>query len=342
MQINIFPHLSASKSMKRYFDGLHTALRKEVSCRIINPVDTQKKMTSFKKYVGYLMMAFSVKSGVNIILSERFSFLLLALRPKKSIVVCHDMVTLMKPHSPKIYKLWYILLLRFMKRAKYVVCISNNTKKDLLRLAPFIGDQQVKVIYNGLEKFWFEPLSFSDKYPSINYSFFLMVGTDTYNKNFRYVLEALNQLKSEKPSIRIIKVGEINNANRHYIGDNKIDYLIQHELSVSDEYLKYLYHSADALLFPSLIEGFGWPPAEAMACACPVIASRAPSIVEVCGDTAYYIDTMDVTTLVSAMRLFYQNKELRQQYTKKTKEQAANFSWERTSQSFINLASQLE
>jgi glycosyltransferase involved in cell wall biosynthesis len=99
---------------------------------------------------------------------------------------------------------------------------------------------------------------------------------------------------------------------------------------VSDEDLRSLYSSCRAFIYPSIYEGFGLPPLEAMACGAPVISSRIPSIMEVLGDAAYLVSPADVGALSASMIQLWENSDERQRLSAAGKARAAQFSWERT------------
>ena len=99
---------------------------------------------------------------------------------------------------------------------------------------------------------------------------------------------------------------------------------------VSDEYLVKIYNAADLFVYPSLYEGFGLPPLEAMACACPVITSNTSSLPEVVGDAGIMIDPNDVDSLTESMLKILTDNQLREEMSRKSLERAKMFSWKKT------------
>lgn len=341
MRINVFPHLSGAFSMKRYLNGLLFGLTGRNACEVVvHGYQDGEDIDIWKKYPLYWWKARSVRSGVNIVLSERFSFLLLVLRPLSTIIVCHDMVTLQNPGLTSVRKFRYRMLLRLMSRARFTVCISESTRTELLGLNPFIKEDRVRVIYNGIEPFWFEGIG--DFKPSSRLQalaqkpFFLVVGTDSWNKNFSAIIQALQSMKPDG-SFTLVKVGPLSDQNRRLAGEAGIMPYIYESGVVQDAELKWLYHHAIALLFPSLHEGFGWPPLEAMACSCPVIASHTSSVPEVCGEAAWYIDPHRPETLREAIETLLQQEEQRTKMKEKGRAQAAKFSWQTAARQFVQL-----
>ena len=160
-----------------------------------------------------------------------------------------------------------------------VIAVSYFTKNEILRLTPSLG-KKVQVIQNGVSEDWFEVKRNKPK----DREFFLYVGNLKPHKNIRRLIEVY---KSTMASHRhdIVVVGKVTGlATVDDISDlvnqgPRIRMLGQ----VADDELKRLYGEASALIFPSLYEGFGLPPLEAMALGCPVLASNIGSVSEVCG-----------------------------------------------------------
>jgi glycosyltransferase involved in cell wall biosynthesis len=101
---------------------------------------------------------------------------------------------------------------------------------------------------------------------------------------------------------------------------------------VPDADLPALYSGATLFCYPSLYEGFGLPPLEAMACGAPTITSNTSSLPEVVGDAALTVDPTSVESIAVALRRFLQDPELRETYRQKGRQRAATFSWQRTAQ----------
>jgi glycosyltransferase involved in cell wall biosynthesis len=106
---------------------------------------------------------------------------------------------------------------------------------------------------------------------------------------------------------------------------------------VSDEVLRAYYANADLLVFPSLYEGFGFPPLEAMASGVPVAASRAASIPEVCGDGAAYFDPLSVEEMAAVIEQALSDEPLRARLRDKGRQQIVQYSWKKTSNSIAEL-----
>lgn len=342
VEINVYPHLSSARSMARYASGLIPALKHVgVTTRVMGSTDN---LSFWQRYPGYLWRAFRAGSFSNVILSERFSFLLAVMVKRRSVVVCHDLITLHYEKQSFFNKIWYKMQLRLMSRARFIVCISESTRNDLLKFVPGINSNKIKVIHNGIERFWntnvqeFEDeRRFEAKYAGNK--FFLVVGTDAWNKNFQSIIEQLSVI--DTMGYCLVKIGAISAEHLQQVHSTGMTHVIRHEKYVTDDELKWLYQHATALIFPSLHEGFGWPPLEAMACGCPVIASGKASVPEVCGQAAIYIDPTSKEELTRALLDIANNNLLREQLIEAGVNQARQFTWEHTATNFEDLLKSL-
>jgi glycosyltransferase involved in cell wall biosynthesis len=101
--------------------------------------------------------------------------------------------------------------------------------------------------------------------------------------------------------------------------------------------LAYIYNLANLFIFPSLYEGFGLPPLEAMASGCPVVVSNVASLPEVCGDAAYYVNPYDVESIADGIYKVVNDKELRENLVQKGLERAKLFSWEKSAREHLKV-----
>jgi glycosyltransferase involved in cell wall biosynthesis len=106
---------------------------------------------------------------------------------------------------------------------------------------------------------------------------------------------------------------------------------------IKDDALRSLYSGADVFIFPSLYEGFGLPPLEAMACGCPVIVSNTTSMPEVCGEAARYIDPFSVGSIVDGLTELLSDRHLRDELVRKGLERAKQFTWQRSAREHIKV-----
>ena len=160
----------------------------------------------------------------------------------------------------------------------------------------------------------------------------LIMGSQIY-KNQTGALRAFAQLRQifQKP-LRLLKIGLPNEEWRGAVHQFGLSETARCLGIIQRDKLPDLYNSVDCLLFPSLYEGFGWPPLEAMACGTPVIASNAASLKEVIGDAGLMCGPQDNKGLAEAMKAVFTNNQLRQDLIERGFKRARLFTWEKTAQ----------
>ncbi len=157
--------------------------------------------------------------------------------------------------------------------------------------------------------------------------YFLAVGSNAPHKNLTMLAQALDQITD--PGFEVVIAGGDFKSVFQSTGLSSQDHLKRIGY-VTEEELKSLYQHAQALVFPSLYEGFGLPPLEAMACGCPVICARAASLPEVCGEAALYFDPRRAQNLAEKMVKLNLDPLLQADLREKGLKQAMKFSWDRT------------
>ena len=174
-----------------------------------------------------------------------------------------------------------------------VICISENTKKDLLKFYPKYKGK-IKVIYNGYstQKYFCE--TNIEKTKNV-----LFVGARTDYKRFDFAIDIISHLPDYK--LIIIGGGQLSEAEK-IILEKKIPNQYEKAGYLSDEALRKLYNSAFCLLYPSEYEGFGIPVIEAQACGCPVVCQAKSCIPEVAEKSAIYIDSSDLNKSVNEIK----------------------------------------
>ncbi|NJK59547.1 MAG: glycosyltransferase family 4 protein [Oscillatoriales cyanobacterium SM2_1_8] len=161
--------------------------------------------------------------------------------------------------------------------------------------------------------------------------YFLYVGGRGVHKNFDRLVQAFARLSQTHPDLQLCVVGapphgeELRKIQAAGVGDR-----VWCPGAVPDEHLAKLYRHAIAFVYPSLYEGFGIPPLEAMICDTPVIASQVSSIPEVAGEAAFYFDPNSVDELYDQMKFVLEHPAARERKIAQGRHQAAKFSWEQT------------
>jgi len=233
-----------------------------------------------------------------------------------------------------------------LKRARHIVAVSNCTKRDLVSYLK-IPEARISVIHNGLDRQVFRPIGVR----CFPFPYLLYVGTERPRKNLSTLLSAFALVKNESSGYRdlkLVKVGtpgrvdEFRRATQAEVKRLGLEGDVIFVESVSDGDLAAYYSSAVALVVPSLYEGFGLPLIEAMACGCPVIASRCSSLPEVAGDAALFFAPRDSEKLARLIRRVVAELDLRADLVKKGFERVQLFSWERAAQQTLQVYHSVE
>ena len=273
---------------------------------------------------------------------------MLFLKPKDciSIVTCHDIHSAL-PLKDMEYRLHKGGILRnFFKkisnkaftRADFIIAVSNNTKKDLMRYLK-IPEEKICVIYNGVNHTIFKPrekdMARAKLNLSINISIVLNVSSDEPRKNVETLIEAVHSISKDVPNLQLIHVGTLSDRCKKLINEFKLENTVKNFDSVSEQELAYFYNAADIFVFPSFYEGFGLPPLEAMASGCPVLASNRSSLPEVIGNAGIMVDPKDSKEFARKIEKVLTDDDLRSKMIKKGLEQAATFSWDKCAEETI-------
>jgi len=264
--------------------------------------------------------------------SPHYNVPLLPIRAKKRVTTIHDACHLA-------LKQFFSLPVRFyakalMKRAFFgsnaVVTISNFSKQELLR---FLGPPNcpLSVIPLAVDSDFFhrssdEAAEAVRLFYQLPPSFALFVGSCKRHKNLHALLDAFSRLPL--PDLHLVIVGK-QQGLRHAVEQickERVHWLGE----VPEKHLPQLYTLASLFVFPSLYEGFGLPPLEAMSCGCPTVVSHAASLPEVCGNSSVYVDPANPTEIASAMVKVASDADARRQIVQRGYERASLFSWRET------------
>lgn len=274
----------------------------------------------------------------------------------KSVTTMHDL-TLLKVYPGNRNKLLYKLkqafggfvFKRIANKSVHIITPSEFTKTDYItfltktRIIPATGmilakyKNKMTVTYESADPSSAKP----SPYPAlVDKRYIMYVGQQSEYKNLRRLVEAHQQLLATHPSLHLVLVGKIGGA-----GDNLKTWVEQQGYKNvvftgfvdSDAQLAWLYENCDAYVFPSLMEGFGLPPLEAMTYNAPVVASNAASIPEVCGDAAHYFDPLDVEDMSQKIDEVLTDKKIRVRLVKNGAKQLKKYSWRCMAQQTLDI-----
>lgn len=262
----------------------------------------------------------------------------------KKVVTVHDMVYKAFPDTVR-GRTKFMLnmgLKRSMRRADIIVTDSEFSKEEILKYFPQ-HKRKIRVVPCGVDLERFKPCTDPERISKVKSSlgiegdYFLYVGTIEPRKNLRRLIAAyaafVKKVGENPPKLVLAGGkgwldGEIYASVRKLGLEGKV--LFTEYVPVGD--MTPLMCGALAFVFPSLYEGFGMPPLEAMACGAPVLTTNAASLPEVVGDCAVICDAYSVKSIAQGLYRLYSDKDLRAQLSRKGIERAKGFTWERSAQ----------
>jgi glycosyltransferase involved in cell wall biosynthesis len=260
---------------------------------------------------------------------------------RNQIVVIHDARVFALPQSYSFaYRSWYKLLLPILGRiVKKVITVSSFSKDELVHYCRF-NPAKIVVVCEGKEHILSttREAAILKKNAIGGKPYVLAVSTMTRNKNFQAIVQAVEQIKNA--DFDVVIVGG-KNSEVFGLAQIPLPDFVKHLGYVSDGELRVLYEQAACFVYPSLYEGFGLPPLEAMACGCPVIVSNTTSLPEVCGDATIYCDPRDPTDIASKIEQLVKDKTLQNTMRQKGLERAEQFSWVNTVQQTLTVIEKL-
>lgn len=216
-----------------------------------------------------------------------------------------------------------------------IICVSENTKRDLLNFLPKIDESKIEVIYNGVDETFCVLKSRIDsiKLPFPDYEYLLYVGDrKSPYKNFYTVIDTCKKIR-----MPLIIVGSPLTKNEEIYLNEQLGIKAYSLLSnISSEILNYVYNKAFCLIYPSLYEGFGIPIIESQKAGCPVIAFKTSSIPEVIGDDGIALDDITSDSICDMLLNIKSKSSLRDNIIKSGIENAKRFSWDITYNNTIN------
>lgn len=242
------------------------------------------------------------------------------------------MITTVHDFTYELYPLGYKTKIHHWQKKRAIlnsdgiICISECTKKDLLKFIPEAKNIPIKVIYNGVGDFKvLRSNEFEDKYV-------VFVGARNGYKNFSVAVDALVDHHDLK--LVVIGGGAFGTQEKELL-QNKIPNRYSHAGYISEERLNQLYSNAYALIYPSLYEGFGIPVIEAMKSGCPVIAANSSSVKEIATGAALLLD--DISSSEISLSLSQLRDDLyRESIISSGYIQAEKYSWIKTAEETLN------
>lgn len=257
------------------------------------------------------------------------------LAAKNQIVTIHDAAVFEHPEwfAPNFVRLYRRLLPSLARRAAGIVTVSEYSREHLAE-ALGISRDRIEVVHNGVSARFRPTPPIGLPHTLSTHRYFATLSTREPRKNLDLVIRAWKRARAQLPQdMRLVIIGGMGSAqifgrngveNGEEAGDGVI-----YTGYLDDALLPAVLSRAQALVYPSLYEGFGLPVLEAMACGTPVVTTRLTSIPEICSADAFYIDPHDADDLAAMLVRLTGDEALRTEYGRRGMERAKHFTWEK-------------
>jgi glycosyltransferase involved in cell wall biosynthesis len=275
------------------------------------------------------------------------------IRPRPLIITVHDIIPYIAErdfnlnlYERRFHRFLYHLSMRNLHKAKAIIVFSQFTKDSLIEVHPKLADR-IHVIYHGVAHDRFTP----DSVPNAllenaglapDQPYIVHISNEALHKNFRTLLKAFAKVHAERPEVALVKLGRPHHIVYYqetlaFTRSLGIQDAVKFIPNVSDEEVVNWYRGASVLVMPSLVEGFGLPVLEAMACGTPVVTSDAGALVEITGDAAIHVPCMDDDGYASAILKILNNPDVARGLSEKGLEHAKTFTWEDSAKQVIDV-----
>jgi glycosyltransferase involved in cell wall biosynthesis len=258
----------------------------------------------------------------------------LALTRTPFLITVHDVDFLDRPQwlpaSARLYKA-RMLAAALRKRPAAIVCVSEHTRRRLLHHLPDASRSELRVIHPGVEQHASHWTGTGEP------PFFLTVSTIHPRKNHLGLLRAYREARRRGLELRWLVAGPPGPRSREIRRALEAEPGVSVLGAVDSDELDRLYREATLVATPSALEGFGYPPLEAMARGTPTLSSDAASLPEIVGDAGQLLPPDDVAAWARALAWLADDAEARRELSEQGRERAARFSWQRSAESVVRL-----
>jgi glycosyltransferase involved in cell wall biosynthesis len=284
--------------------------------------------------------------------SPNFNVPLLPVRAKKRIVTIHDVFYLAHSESLPFHKKHYarIVTKKAAQGSDFVITDSDFSKNEICKYTG-VSISKIKTIHLGVDPLAFSRQISTDESSDIQIKYkppqkyILYVGNLKAHKNILKLIEAYKLwVKLKGTDIHLVLIGKHfpeYPVKKEIEKDPQLKKLVHFYTTIENSELQWFYSNAVAAIQPSLYEGFGFPPLEAMSCGCPTIVSTAASLPEICGDAPYYIDPNCIKSMVKGLEKIIENEIVRKSLSEKGYQRVKEFQWKKAFEEHMQVFEQV-
>lgn len=305
------------------------------------------------KSIAWLRLARHIpKFDIYDLTNQTLSFI--AKKKHPSIVTVHDIIELTHPQDLRAVLVNRYLLSGIIHTDR-IIAVSEYTKQSIVDYFK-ISSSRITVIPNGVNEQYKKIENFKNTiaYQELlrDYTIgnrgpiIIYTGSEHPRKNLETVFKTIAILKKQYPDVVLLKIGESGIRSGRI---KTLEYIDHYDLrtnvkllgNIPTDRINELYNIADALVFPSKLEGFGMPPLEAMAAQCPVVCSNATSLPEIVGDGAIMHEADDANAFAASIIHILTNQNFRENTIERGKKRAALFSWDTAAHAMLEIYKEL-
>lgn len=262
-----------------------------------------------------------------------------------SVSTVHDLTHIVYPEYAKKYRFYKIMARIYATRATKILTVSQNSKDDVIRLLK-VNPDRISVVYNSIDFPFFNKRETSDNFNDfakendITKPYILYVGNSNPHKNVDALCKAYALLPDSfknKYGLVLAGVGKYLMPGNIVLNSGNIAIISR----VPEKQITSLYSNAALFVFPSLYEGFGFPPLEAMACGCPVVSSDAPAMPEILGDSCFYCKSYDEKQVALSIEKVLSDENLKRELIEKGAKRILRYSPEKVCEAIVNVFEEL-
>ncbi|MDE5764902.1 MAG: glycosyltransferase family 4 protein [Ruminococcus sp.] len=307
---------------------------------------------AYRTVSNFIPVPYKLFFGKDIDITHFFNYIAPPGVHGKTVITVHDMVYKAFPETVRSRTKMMLNtgLKRSMKQADIIVTDSEFSKSEIIKYFPQYQDK-IRVVLCGVDLQKFRPCQNPERIPEVKKSlgiegeYFLYLGTIEPRKNLERLISAYHIFAQHvKDAPKLVLAGGkgwLYDSIFQKVTDLKLTDKVIFTKYVPSEDMNPLMCGAIAFVFPSIYEGFGMPPLEAMACGVPVLASDSASLPEVTGDCAVVCDAYSEESIADGLNRLYSDTELRSELSRRGIRRAENFTWENSAEQLYSVYKEL-